>query len=107
MSPTTDIAEIPVTPTEAKAYGALDRFRPGTNFAAWLYRIMVNSYINGYRKQRRRPQATSGRRTGLRRMRAGPRHSRVMHLLRHLIITVLLAITMLVACWLFLFNGGY
>jgi hypothetical protein len=30
-----------------------------------------------------------------------------MHLLRHLIITVLLAITMLVACWLFLFNGGY
>jgi RNA polymerase sigma-70 factor, ECF subfamily len=56
MSPTADIAEIPVTPTEPKAYGALDRFRPGTNFAAWLYRIMVNSYINGYRKQRRPPR---------------------------------------------------
>ena len=100
MSPTADITEITVTPTEseaeriawfisevvrlrpklyqqamrisrnhsdaedlvqetlAKAYGGLDRFRSVTNFAAWLYRIMVNSYINGYRKQRRRPQET-------------------------------------------------
>jgi RNA polymerase sigma-70 factor (ECF subfamily) len=51
-------AEDLVQETLAKAYGALDRFRAGTNFAAWLYRIMVNSYINGYRKQRRRPQET-------------------------------------------------
>jgi RNA polymerase sigma-70 factor (ECF subfamily) len=49
-------AEDLVQETLTKAYGGLDRFRSGTNFAAWLYRIMVNSYINGYRKQKRRPQ---------------------------------------------------
>jgi len=49
-------AEDLVQETLAKAYAALDRFHSGTNFGAWLYRIMVNSYINGYRKQRRRPQ---------------------------------------------------
>jgi RNA polymerase sigma-70 factor (ECF subfamily) len=49
-------AEDLVQETLTKAYGGLNRFRSGTNFAAWLYRIMVNSYINGYRKQKRRPQ---------------------------------------------------
>jgi len=48
-------AEDLVQETLTKAYGALDRFRSGTNFAGWLHRIMINSYINGYRKRRLRP----------------------------------------------------
>src|SRR5689334_17904092 len=44
-------AEDLVQETLTKAYGALDRFRSGTNFAGWLHRIMINSYINGYRKR--------------------------------------------------------
>jgi RNA polymerase sigma-70 factor (ECF subfamily) len=37
------------------AYAGLRAFEPGTNLKAWLRRIMTNTYINGYRKQRRRP----------------------------------------------------
>ena len=39
-----------------KAYAAFDRFKPGTNLRAWLYRILTNTYINDYRKRQRRPQ---------------------------------------------------
>jgi RNA polymerase sigma-70 factor (ECF subfamily) len=31
------------------------RFREGTHLLAWLYRIMTNTYISGYRKKRVRP----------------------------------------------------
>jgi RNA polymerase sigma-70 factor, ECF subfamily len=41
--------------TLVKAYAGFRSFRPGTNVKAWLYRIMVNTYINGYRKKRRQP----------------------------------------------------
>nr|MDK7213113.1 RNA polymerase subunit sigma [Gardnerella vaginalis] len=34
-------------------------FKPGTNLKAWLYRIMTNTYINNYRKMKRRPLETS------------------------------------------------
>ncbi|MDK7179900.1 sigma-70 family RNA polymerase sigma factor [Corynebacterium riegelii] len=45
--------------TYLKAYNAFDSFKPGTNLKAWLYRIMTNTYINNYRKMKRRPLETS------------------------------------------------
>ncbi len=45
--------------TLAKAYAAFRQFRPGTNFKAWVYRVLVNTYINNYRRQRRAPPMRS------------------------------------------------
>ncbi len=42
-----------VQETLIRAYGAWDRFEPGTNCRAWLFRILTNSFINGYRKKKR------------------------------------------------------
>jgi RNA polymerase sigma-70 factor (ECF subfamily) len=39
----------------AQAYAGFSSFRPGTNLRAWLYRILTNTYINRYRKQRHQP----------------------------------------------------
>ena len=49
-------AEDLVQDTFVKAFRARDRFTPGTNMRAWLYRIMTNSYISLYRKKQRRPK---------------------------------------------------
>jgi RNA polymerase sigma-70 factor (ECF subfamily) len=49
-------AEDLVQDTFVKAFRAQDRFTPGTNMRAWLYRIMTNSFISTYRKQQRRPK---------------------------------------------------
>ncbi len=38
-----------------KAYSSFASFREGTNLKAWLYRILTNTYINGYRKKQRQP----------------------------------------------------
>ncbi|CAN5371856.1 sigma-70 family RNA polymerase sigma factor SigH [soil metagenome] len=38
-----------------KAYNGFRLFREGTNLKAWLYRILTNTYISGYRKKQRRP----------------------------------------------------
>lgn len=40
----------------AKAYAAFDQFRRGTNFKAWLYRILTNTYINQYQRRVRGPK---------------------------------------------------
>jgi RNA polymerase sigma-70 factor (ECF subfamily) len=48
-------AEDLVQETVMKAYAHFDSFRSDTNLKAWLLRIMTNTYINGYRKKRRRP----------------------------------------------------
>lgn len=44
-----------VQDTYLKAYAAFDSFTEGTNLKAWLYRIMTNTYINGYRRRQREP----------------------------------------------------
>jgi len=36
-----------------------DRFEPGTNFRAWLFKILTNTYINSYRRKQGRPQESS------------------------------------------------
>jgi RNA polymerase sigma-70 factor (ECF subfamily) len=41
--------------TAAKAFAGFHGFRDGTNLGGWLYRILVNTHISGYRKQQRRP----------------------------------------------------
>lgn len=41
--------------TMVKAYAGFRSFRDGTNLKAWLYRILTNTYINGYRKKQRKP----------------------------------------------------
>ena len=48
-------AEDLVQETFLKAYGAFKSFSQGTNLKAWLYRILTNTYINGYRKRQRQP----------------------------------------------------
>ena len=48
-------AEDLVQETVLNAYAGLRAFEPGTNLKAWLRRIMTNTYINSYRRQKRRP----------------------------------------------------
>jgi RNA polymerase sigma-70 factor, ECF subfamily len=46
-------AEDLVQETLAKGLAAYGRAQPGTNVDAWLHRIMINTFISGYRKKRR------------------------------------------------------
>lgn len=48
-------AEDLVQDTAMKAYRYFGNFDKGTNFRAWLYRILTNNYINTYRKKKKAP----------------------------------------------------
>ncbi len=52
-------AEDLVQDTLFKAYRALDQFEKNTNFRAWIFRILVNTFITAYRKAIRQPQKVS------------------------------------------------
>jgi len=48
-------AEDLVQETYLKAYKYYDKFAEGTNFKAWLFKIMKNTFINNYRKKQQIP----------------------------------------------------
>lgn len=55
MTRSREDAEDLVQETYLKAYRYYHRFEEGTNFKAWLFRIMKNTFINGYRKKKLQP----------------------------------------------------
>ncbi|MGH3644924.1 MAG: sigma-70 family RNA polymerase sigma factor [Mycobacterium sp.] len=51
-------AEDLVQETFAKAWAGFGSFDPGTNLRAWMFRIMVNTWISSHRRTERRPKET-------------------------------------------------
>ena len=41
-----------------RAYRFFDKFEEGSNFKAWIFKILTNTFINRYRKKVREPQQT-------------------------------------------------
>jgi RNA polymerase sigma-70 factor (ECF subfamily) len=52
-------AEDLVQETLFKAYRALEQYQANTNFRAWIFRILVNTFITAYRKAVKSPQRIS------------------------------------------------
>ncbi|MFQ5604171.1 MAG: sigma-70 family RNA polymerase sigma factor [bacterium] len=48
-------AEDLVQDTALKAFRYFRNFEKGTNFKAWIYRILTNNFINNYRKKKKMP----------------------------------------------------
>jgi RNA polymerase sigma-70 factor (ECF subfamily) len=46
-------AEDLVQDTYLKAYNHFDKYEPGTNCKAWLFKILTNTFINRYRKKQK------------------------------------------------------
>lgn len=49
-------AEDLIQDTFVKAYVSFGQFEPGTNVRAWLYRILITTFISSYRKRQRELQ---------------------------------------------------
>jgi len=52
-------AEDLVQETTTKAFSAFDRFEKGTNFRAWIFKILTNTFINNYYRVRDRDKLPS------------------------------------------------
>jgi RNA polymerase sigma-70 factor (ECF subfamily) len=59
MTHNAQYAEDLVQDALVRAYRFYDRFQQGTNFRAWLFKILTNTYINTYRRKHARPQESS------------------------------------------------
>jgi RNA polymerase sigma-70 factor (ECF subfamily) len=55
MTRSVEDAEDLIQETYLKAYKYYARFSEGTNFKAWLFKIMKNTFINSYRKKKLQP----------------------------------------------------
>ncbi len=55
MTRNAEDAEDLVQETYLKAYRYYDKFQEGTNFKAWLFKILKNTFINNYRKKQQAP----------------------------------------------------
>src|SRR5574341_846166 len=49
-------AEDLVQDVSLRAYRFFEKFEEGTNFKAWIFKILTNTFINRYRKKIREPQ---------------------------------------------------
>jgi RNA polymerase sigma-70 factor, ECF subfamily len=52
----TEEAEDLIQDAYLRAYRFFDKFEQGTNFKAWIFKILTNTFINKYRKKVRTPQ---------------------------------------------------
>jgi len=52
-------AEELVQDTCLRAYRFFHRFRPGSSFRAWIFRVMRNLFITQYRRRQRKPRTVS------------------------------------------------
>ncbi len=59
MTKNVNDAEDLVQETYVKAYRFWDKFEPGSNARAWLFKIMTNVFINEYRSKSRTPVAVN------------------------------------------------
>src|SRR5260370_12030934 len=59
MTRNAEDAEDLVQETYLKAYRYYDKFEEGTNFKAWLFKIMKNTFITNYRKNPQAPPLTA------------------------------------------------
>ncbi len=55
MARNSEDAEDLLQETYLKAYKYYDKFQEGTNFKAWLFKILKNTFINSYRKRQQAP----------------------------------------------------